>query len=66
MLAGMARKQKETIGNGGKRLTVPLNVLLSPELHQRLIDCAAKDGRAKANMARVLIEEGLDRRTAAA
>jgi predicted DNA-binding protein len=45
---------------------VSLSVPLSPETHRKLIEEAEKDGRPKANLARVLIEEGLERRTVAA
>ncbi len=43
-----------------------MSVPLSPETHEKLKALAAKDGRPKANLARVLIEEGIERRTAAA
>jgi predicted DNA-binding protein len=59
----MDRKAKKKIGTDGR---VAVNVLLSPETHQRLAELAERDGRPKANLARVLIEEGIERRTVAA
>lgn len=53
----MSRKQKNS-----KKSFKPVNVVLPSETYDRLEAEATRDNRAKANLARLLIEEGLDRR----
>lgn len=53
----MSRKKQKT-----SEVARPVNVLLPGEVFRRLEEAASRDNRKKANLARILIEEGLDRR----
>ena len=58
----MNKKNRTKKAAGAVSLSVPL----PEETHRKLMELAERDGRPKANMARVLIEEGIERRTTVA